>query len=259
VSLLRRALRAVRPARRVEPLPPALLRLDDQELTVVFRRNARAKRMVLRLGRNHGEAVLTLPKRAGRAEALRFVEGSAAWLKQRLAVRPRPVALIPGAHIPYRGVPHEIAAAAGHRGAISLDAERRTIAVPGDAVHLPRRLTDWLKLEAKRDLTDATRRYARAMGVACRRIAIRDQKSRWGSCSSSGEISYSWRLILSPPEVLDYVAAHETAHLRHMDHGPRFWRLVLTHCPHARTAKQWLKRHAGEVHRYGGTGAAGVD
>ena len=169
------------------------------------------------------------------------------------------MALIPGACIPYRGVPHEIVAAGGSRGAICLDAEPRTIAVPGGAEHLPRRLTDWLKQQAKAELSEATHRYARAMGVKCRRIAIRDQKSRWGSCSSSGEISYSWRLILAPPEVLDYVAAHETAHLKHMDHSPRFWRLVLSHCPDARSAKQWLKRHAADVHRYGGDGAAGGD
>jgi len=80
------------------------------------------------------------------------------------------------------------------------------------------------------------------------RLTIRDQKSRWGSCSASGALSYSWRLVLAPPSVLDYVAAHEVAHLREMNHGPKFWRLVLTHCAHSRQAKEWLKRNGRELH-----------
>ena len=87
------------------------------------------------------------------------------------------------------------------------------------------------------------------MGVSFRRIIIRDQRSRWGSCSASGELSYSWRLILAPPYVLDYVAAHEVAHLRHLDHSKHFWRLVLTHCRDAGRAKNWLRTHGQEVHR----------
>jgi hypothetical protein len=87
------------------------------------------------------------------------------------------------------------------------------------------------------------------MGVAYRRIGIRDQKSRWGSCSAAGDLSFSWRLVLTPPYVLDYVAAHEVAHLRHMHHGPAFWRLVLTHCQEAARAKRWLKANGHAVHR----------
>ena len=129
--------------------------------------------------------------------------------------------------------------------------------VIGDEVNLPckpeaavRLLKYFLGAEATRELVSASRRYADAMATKFTRISIRDQKSRWGSCSASGVLSYSWRLILAPDFVLDYVAAHEVAHLREMNHGPRFWRLVLTHCPHARTAKQWLKTHGSKVHHY---------
>ena len=90
---------------------------------------------------------------------------------------------------------------------------------------------------------------AARMGVKFRRVTIRDQKTRWGSCSAGGDLSYSWRLILTPDYVLDYVAAHEVAHLRHLDHSPRFWRVVLTHCPNAARAKNWLRIHGQEVHR----------
>jgi len=116
---------------------------------------------------------------------------------------------------------------------------------------LKRRLADWLKREARRDLTLASERYAQAMAVSFHRLAIRDQASRWGSCSSDGSLSYSWRLILAPSFVLDYVAAHEVAHLKHMNHGVRFWRLVLTHCPMAPQARLWLRRHGVTLHRFG--------
>jgi hypothetical protein len=125
----------------------------------------------------------------------------------------------------------------------------RAIHVPGELPHVPRRLLDWLKSAARNEIAAAAQRYAAAMGVTYRRITIRDQRSRWGSCSAQGDLSFSWRLILTPTYVLDYVAAHEVAHLKHMNHGPRFWRLVLTHCPEASRAKSWLKAHGQSVHR----------
>jgi predicted metal-dependent hydrolase len=88
------------------------------------------------------------------------------------------------------------------------------------------------------------------MEVSFKRISIRDQKSRWGSCSASGDLSYNWRLIMAPGHILDYVAAHEVAHRQHMNHGPKFWRLVLKHCPHASTAKHWFKSNGAELHRF---------
>jgi predicted metal-dependent hydrolase len=124
------------------------------------------------------------------------------------------------------------------------------VVVSGDGAHLARRLVDWLKAQAKRDLLAASESYAVAMGVKFHRLSVRDQKSRWGSCSSDGMLSFSWRLILAPPLVLDYVAAHEVAHLKHMNHSRNFWRLVLTHCPHAGRAKSWLKAHGPELHAY---------
>jgi predicted metal-dependent hydrolase len=132
---------------------------------------------------------------------------------------------------------------------VTVDPVRCIIQVPGDEAHVKRRLLDFLKSAAREDLTRATERYAALMGVNYRRITIRDQRSRWGSCSASGDLSYSWRLILAPDYVLDYVAAHEVAHLRHLDHSPRFWRLVLTHCQGAARAKNWLRAHGQDVHR----------
>ncbi len=111
--------------------------------------------------------------------------------------------------------------------------------------------SDFLKREAKSDLEAASRRAAEQLGVSIKRVSIRDQSSRWGSCSTTGVLSYSWRLILAPPFVLDYLAAHEVAHLIEMNHSRRFWRLVARICPHVTRAKTWLDVHGGNLHRYG--------
>jgi predicted metal-dependent hydrolase len=123
--------------------------------------------------------------------------------------------------------------------------------VAGAAPHVERRVGDFLRREAQRDLEAASRRAAEHLGVGVRRVSVRDQSSRWGSCSTTGVLSYSWRLILAPPFVLDYLAVHEVAHLVEMNHSPRFWRLVNRLCPDAGRAKTWLDVHGGDLHRYG--------
>jgi predicted metal-dependent hydrolase len=124
----------------------------------------------------------------------------------------------------------------------------------GDRAHLARRVRDFLKREAKRDLDAASRRYAAQLGVAIKRISIRDQSSRWGSCTAAGVLSYSWRLILSPPHVLEYLAAHEVAHLVEMNHSRRFWSVVTRICPDWERAKAWLNTQGTALHRYGEDG-----
>ena len=118
-------------------------------------------------------------------------------------------------------------------------------------------LRDFLKREAKRDLEAASRRAAAALGVTVKRVSVRDQSSRWGSCSTTGVLSYSWRLILAPPFVLDYLAAHEVAHLVEMNHSRAFWRVVERICPDVARAKAWLDAHGAELHRYGLPSARG--
>jgi hypothetical protein len=125
------------------------------------------------------------------------------------------------------------------------------LCVAGEAPHIARRVRDFLKREAKRDLEVASKQATQALGVTHARVSIRDQSSRWGSCSTTGVLSYSWRLILAPPFVLEYLAAHEAAHLVEMNHSRRFWRLVDGICPHMRRAKAWLEAHGSDLHRYG--------
>jgi predicted metal-dependent hydrolase len=158
------------------------------------------------------------------------------------------VDVVDGAVVMLRGVEHHIVSTGKIRGLVTHDEDLKLLHVPGGANHMKRRLVDWLKAEAAHDLDVASTRYARAMDAEFRKLNVRDQKSRWGSCSSDGVLSYSWRLILAPSFVLDYVAAHEVAHLREMNHSTRFWRLVLKHCPDSRAAMAWLKRNGARLH-----------
>ena len=244
-------LRQLRTARRPEKLEPGLVAIDGRDIEVKFKRHRGARRLIVRLDRRGETVAVTLPPRASRAEALEFVQRSRPWIASRLAHQPEPVTFAPGAEIMLRGFPHRIEHDQLRRGLVHCESGPDRIVVPGDTIHLKRRLGDWLKREARRDLTLASERHAEAMGVRFRRLSIRDQASRWGSCSSDGGLNYSWRLILAPDFVLDYVAAHEVAHLKHMNHGVRFWRLVLTHCPMAPQARSWLRRNGAALHRFG--------
>lgn len=216
---------------------------------MVFRRHAQARRLVLRLNSSGTGVQVTVPHGVSRLKALEFTARSRGWIEERVRRRGGLIHLEPGHVLPLRGVCHDIRHAESRRGVVTVDPVRCIIQVPGEAAHVKRRLLDFLKSAAREDLTQASERYAALMGVSYRRISIRDQRSRWGSCSASGDLSYSWRLILAPDYVLDYVAAHEVAHLRHLDHSPRFWRLVLTHCQGAARAKNWLRAHGQDVHR----------
>ena len=234
--------------KRPKTIEPALLAIDGKSISVAFRRHAKARRLVLRLSRDRSGVIVTLPPRVGRSEALDFAKRSSTWIAERLAAEPVTRPFEAGATVLLRGEQRRIVHTGSRRGAVTL--ENDVILVAGDVAHVERRLVDWLKAEARRDLVQASEAYALAMGVNFHRVTVRDQKSRWGSCSSDGTLSYSWRLVLAPPFVLDYVAAHEVAHLKHMNHGRQFWRLVLTHCSHAARAKTWLRQHGAELHAY---------
>ena len=236
----------------VRASPPApetqVIEINDRKINLRFKRNARAKRMVLRLDSKSHDLVMTLPKRTSLAEALRFAQNSSVWIAKTLEKQKLPVAMAAGATLMFRGEMVQVQCSGGSRGLITVSGG--VIFVPGDPAHVERRLRDYFKKQALADLTQVSRHYAAAMEAKFSRITIRDQKTRWGSCSANGALSYSWRLILAPPFVLDYVAAHEVAHLRQMNHGPQFWRLVLTHCSQSRAAKEWLKKHGRELHSY---------
>jgi predicted metal-dependent hydrolase len=231
-------------------LQPVELQLSQGPLRVTLRRNAQARRLVLRLSRDGSGAVLTVPNRIAQHRIMAFLEQSSAWLEAQLHRHKTTAAPVEAGKLLLQGELYAIVAPGGRRGLLKVDIELRTITVPGEAAHVERRLKDWLKARARTELSAASRRYAAAMQTSIGRVSVRDQKSRWGSCSASGDLSYSWRLIMAPPFVLDYVAAHEVAHRHHMNHGPRFWRLLMAHNPDVRAAKHWFAQHGPTLHHY---------
>jgi len=241
--------------RRPAPAPPEPVQvtvpLTSGEVVVALKRNPRARRYTLRLRTATRDVVLTIPARGSVSEAVAFAQRHASWIEKRLERLAPVVAFTPGAFVPIRGVPHLIVHLAGARGTAWTGGGEPTLFVAGEVEHLARRVSDFLKREARRDLTDAVRRHAGALGVAVTRVTVRDTTSRWGSCSASGGLSFSWRLILAPAFVLDYLAAHEVAHRREMNHGPRFWQIVDRLYPNRHVAEAWLKTNGSQLHRYG--------
>ncbi len=221
---------------------------------VAVKRRASARRMTLRISQASGEITLTLPERADFGDGRRFAERHGGWIAARLAKRPQAVPFAPGASIPLRGAPHRIVHWSKVRGVtrVTADADGEPIiAVSGEAAHVARRILDFLRRQALADLEAAVARHTAALGIPARKITIRDTKSRWGSCSSNGSLNFSWRLILAPPLVLDYLAAHEVAHLKEMNHSHRFWALTHRLCPRTPEAEAWLKRHGAGLHGFG--------
>jgi predicted metal-dependent hydrolase len=246
------------------PMSPALFRRppDPATIEVAFdrttylvrlRRSRGARRYTLRIQAATREVLLTMPLRGSLADAKAFAQKNGGWIATRLNRLPEPAPFVDGTIVPLRGRPHRIVHRPGARGTVWAEIvdEEALLCVAGAAPHVSRRVADYLKREAKRDLDAASRRYAGALGAAVARVTVRDTSSRWGSCSATGALSFSWRLILAPPHVLDYLAAHETAHLLELSHAPRFWRIVRGICPEMDRAKAWLDAHGADLHRYG--------
>jgi predicted metal-dependent hydrolase len=238
------------------PAEPAtlLVKHGSQVFAIRLRRHRRARRYTLRIHPTDREAILTMPPRGTLAEAKDFAQLHGGWIAARLGRLPKAAPFHAGTVVPLRGTPHRIVHRAGERGTVwteTRDSGERILCVAGGAEHMDRRVHDYLKREARKDLHKASLAYADDLGVRVKRVSIRDQSSRWGSCTSAGSLSFSWRLILAPPYVLDYLAAHEVAHLVEMNHSARFWRVVGRVCGHVERAKAWLDTHGNDLHRYG--------
>jgi len=217
---------------------------------VAIRVSPRARRLSLRVDAALGGVELVLPRRAPAEAAFGFVARHRGWIAARVAALPPPSRLVDGATVPVFGVPHRIRRVSEPAAAPVTIADGE-IRVRGDAAHLPRRVIDHLKTLARREFARRARDLAARLGKNVTRVGVRDPKSRWGSCSSKGALSFSWRLILAPEAVIDYVVAHEVAHLAEMNHSPRFWRLVASLVPDVAAARAWLRHHRMELMSYG--------
>jgi len=239
-----------KPTRRHNPRRE-LLRIDGRPVAVTVRLNPRATRLIVKVHPSTGEVSVVAPSRRALDSAMDFARSESSWIAHRLAHVPEPIDLELGARIPYRGEEHAIEPAASRGPSpVWVDRTARTICVSGLREHAPRRMLDFLKREAKRILDARVNEFSARIGVRAKRITVRDTASRWGSCSTARAISFSWRLVLAPPFVLDYVVAHEVAHLRHMNHGTRFWALVRELVGNVERPQAWLNQNGPLLHRY---------
>ena len=225
------------------------LEFEDLTIPLTVRRNRAARRISLRIDVPRRGAVLTLPARAGISAGLDFVAEKALWLRNAYARLPEAVPFADGAMIPLCGRPHRIEHRPLAKGGVWREggSDGDTIVVTGGAEHLPRRLGEWLKREAHAILEARTRAKAAEAGREITRVFVRDTRSRWGSCARDGRIHYSWRLVFAPDYVLDYVVAHEVAHLVYMSHGPRFRAVVERLTPRRAEAEAWLRVHGAAL------------
>lgn len=218
--------------------------------------------MTLRVSRTKRAVIVTMPMRCGIAEAGLFLNRHLDWVRNQLGNVPQPAPFTDGMVVPVRGALHRVSftGQTGSGALIEVVPNRVRDEGPDCALALlvhgrkaggHRYLRDWLIGQARADLDERVRFHAQALGLRPKKICVRDQTSRWGSCSTTGMLSFSWRLILAPPLVLDYVAAHEVAHLAEMNHGPNFWALVRKAMPQMDEAKVWLQHYGSELHRYG--------
>jgi len=201
-----------------------------------------------------GEVVIVAPSRRALKDAFGFAVSQRSWIAARLKEVPAPAPFQPGGFVPFGGRKHLIVHRPRARSGVYLNADLldgHMICVSGEAAFLPRRLEDFLKREARALMLARTAAHCRTLGHAMPRVILRDPSTRWGSCSTASGISYSWRLIMAPAYVADYVAAHEVAHLVHMNHSRAFWRLVATLVPDARRAIDWLSTEGRALHRFG--------
>lgn len=219
------------------------------ECPVVWRRSSRARRVSLRIDPRAAQVVVTLPPRSGRRAGMALLTTHASWVMQRLAGLAPAVQFAPGTEVPIGAVPHVIRHEPRARGGAWL--EPGAIVVSGAPEFLPRRVADFLRAEAKRRIAVLAAKHADALGVKPRAIRMKDTNSRWGSCAPDGVLAFSWRLVMAPDWVLDYVVAHEVAHLREMNHSARFWAHVERLTPNKDAAVEWLRQHGPALLRVG--------
>jgi predicted metal-dependent hydrolase len=232
------------------------LKVEGLQAAVEVRRHPSARRMTLRVSRTKHAVLMTVPVHCSLAEAGNFLHTHLDWVRRHLGAVPEPVALEDGAVVPFRGRQHRITFTGARDAAFVVRVEEATgngmpkLVVGSTEEAGARRLATWLKQQAMADIDKRVQHHAKRLGLRPKKIVVRDQSSRWGSCSTTRVLSFSWRLILAPPKVLDYVAAHEVAHLAQMNHGPKFWALVKKTMPGMDEARAWLRVYGMDLHRY---------
>ena len=241
-----------RPRRKVKRVKRALLRIRGKRVVVTLKTNPRARRYIVKVNPSSGEVSVVAPDSRSLERALAFARHERAWIAHRLAHIPRRVPLEFGKHIMFRGRRHEVRYGGRNRKAVWTEGKRkrRFIRVAHRGPKGEAALRNWLRREARKQIRKRVETYAATLHVRPRRITIRDTTSRWGSCSSTRHLSFSWRLIMAPPRVFSYVIAHEVAHLRALSHSKRFWAIVEELVGNSGNSQRWLNKNGAALHRY---------
>jgi predicted metal-dependent hydrolase len=218
----------------------------DPPIEITLRRSRQARRLTLRVSRLDGRVTLSLPNWTPEAEALDFARQKELWLRRMLASQGPVRAPAIGGSLPVEGRETPIEAARV-RGVRLVDG---VLLVPDQPDRVPVRVAAFLKVLARDRLVAASDAHAARLGLPYAALTLRDTRSRWGSCAPDGRLMYSWRLVMTPPEVLDYVAAHEVAHLAEMNHSDAFWDTVARLCPGYGAPRAWLRRHGSALQRW---------
>lgn len=227
-------------------LPPDI-KLSGIAQPVRLRERSNARRVTLSVNRATRTATITAPPGISLSRIIAFAENHRDWLRTRLEMVPEARPFEFGMTLPYRGTPCQVAPGTGRGVLLHGD----VIEVAATPLTLDVKLGRWLRMQARDRLVERSLFHADKLGVRYSKLSIKDTTSRWGSCSSQGALSYSWRAILAPDEALDYLAAHEVCHLREMNHSPRFWALVEELCPEWQEWRNWFRENGAELHRYG--------
>lgn len=233
----------------VDPNNTIILPVSDGRIVPLrIEINKRARRLILRLDEKRAEAVAVAPSARHVKEAVAFAQARISWLADALARLPEPIHVKDGSEIPLRGSACQITSSGPGRKPVLEAGPPARLRLPGDPDTIGRRALRYFKTAARHDLERCVSAHCDRLGLQAHTVSIKDTRSRWGSCSSAGKLSFSWRLIMAPEDVLDYVAAHECAHLIEMNHSPAFWSIVETCRPDWRPARDWLRRHGASLH-----------
>lgn len=219
------------------------------EATVTGRRGA--KRMTLRVDPITGRILVNGPLRLSKRDAMGFITTNSDWIETRLRAAPKATPFVEGAHILFRGRPTLLIRKDGRGAPIYRDGDAPSLEIFGAASRFETRVTAALKAFAHNDALAYCDPLATKLGKAPNKLSLRDTRTRWGSCTSAGDIMLSWRLIGAPPRVFEYVVAHELAHLLELNHSPRFWAHVKALMPDWKIARDWLKANGAMLHALG--------